>query len=200
MKFAVHTTLLVLASTVGTFAAPRLVTRGSSVDVPNANVSETSSGIYTVIVDNDDPRSLSELIAEAGIDPHGLKHIYNNTAFKGFSGKLSPTHLDRMSVMSGFKTLEPEVDITIADVQNNAPWGLQRISEEAEIHDPPTDPSIIREFNFNYQFKGSAQDSGKDVDIYVVDTGINVQHVDFGGRARYGFSVDNQDVDNVGHG
>lgn len=200
MKFTVHTTLLVLASTVGTFAAPLLGTRGSSIDVPNADVSETSSGIYTVIVDNDDPRTLSQLIAEAGIDRSGLKHIYNNTAFKGFSGKLSSTHLDRMSVMAGFKTLEPEVEITTADVQNNAPWGLQRISEGGEIHDPPTDPSTIREFNFNYQFEGPAQDAGKDVDIYVIDTGINVEHVDFGGRAKFGFSVDNQDVDNEGHG
>jgi len=44
--------------------------------------------------------------------------------------------------------------------------------------------------------------AGSDVTVYIVDTGINIDHVDFGSRARWGHTVpdNDEDVDNNGHG
>ncbi|KAG6020356.1 hypothetical protein E4U41_002869, partial [Claviceps citrina] len=54
--------------------------------------------------------------------------------------------------------------------QTNAPPGLRRLSE-----DQPGQAS--------YVFDESA---GEGTTVYVVDTGVRISHVEFGGRARYG--------------
>ena len=43
---------------------------------------------------------------------------------------------------------------------------------------------------------------GEGVDVYVIDTGINIKHVEFEGRATWGSTVpeDDEDVDGNGHG
>jgi subtilisin family serine protease len=70
--------------------------------------------------------------------------------------------------------------------QYNAPWGLGRISH--------TEPH-----QRDYYYSDSA---GKDVLIYVVDTGIRLSHDDFGGRAIWGanFIASSPDSDQDGHG
>lgn len=70
--------------------------------------------------------------------------------------------------------------------QNNAPWGLGSISHRGE-------PSTT----YVYDDRG-----GEDTFGYVVDTGINVDHREFGDRASLAYNaVDNSDhVDTVGHG
>jgi subtilisin family serine protease len=81
--------------------------------------------------------------------------------------------------------------------QNNAPWGLGRISSGAKL--PATGP---------YTYKYNDTSSGKGVIAYVIDTGINENHVQFGGRATKGpkFVTDpvpgvvTDDNDNQGHG
>ncbi|KAH8552513.1 peptidase S8/S53 domain-containing protein [Umbelopsis sp. PMI_123] len=74
--------------------------------------------------------------------------------------------------------------ITQRDVPN---WGLARISQK------------YLPLQTDYSYPESAGDG---VDVYVIDTGINVQHTDFGGRARWGITtVENSgDQDDNGHG
>lgn len=43
-------------------------------------------------------------------------------------------------------------------------------------------------------------DGGDGVDVYVVDTGINVEHVEFEGRASWGKTIPANDVDDDGNG
>jgi cerevisin len=59
--------------------------------------------------------------------------------------------------------------------QDDAPWGLSRISH----HENPKGDST-------YAYPDSA---GEGVDVYVVDTGINIAHKDFGGRAFWGTAL-----------
>lgn len=75
-------------------------------------------------------------------------------------------------------------------VENNAPWGLARISHR--------DSLTFGTFN-KYLY---AADGGEGVDVYVIDTGTNVDHVDFEGRAKWGKTIPNgdQDIDGNGHG
>ena len=52
-------------------------------------------------------------------------------------------------------------------IQNNPPWGLDRIDGEDDD-------------------KYECSCTGSSVTVYVLDTGINAGHVDFGGRASLG--------------
>ncbi|KAK6520595.1 hypothetical protein TWF506_000847 [Arthrobotrys conoides] len=75
----------------------------------------------------------------------------------------------------------PAPGITNVQTQTNAPWGLQRISQKQMIPvDFNASPEKNKEAIFSYTFDESA---GEGVDIYVIDTGINVEHNSFGGRA-----------------
>jgi cerevisin len=75
-------------------------------------------------------------------------------------------------------------------IEKNAPWGLARVSHR--------DSLSFGTFN-KYLY---AADGGEGVDVYVIDTGTNVDHVDFEGRASWGktIPVDDEDVDGNGHG
>lgn len=75
-------------------------------------------------------------------------------------------------------------------IEKNAPWGLARISHR--------DSLTFGTFN-KYLY---AADGGEGVDVYVIDTGTNIDHVDFEGRASWGKTIPqgDQDVDGNGHG
>ncbi|KAK6500256.1 serine protease [Arthrobotrys musiformis] len=68
--------------------------------------------------------------------------------------------------------------VTISE-QPSAPWGLQRISDPNPI--PPQIRARSRDMAFTYQHDHF---SGQGVDVYVLDSGINTTHPDFGGRAK----------------
>lgn len=75
-----------------------------------------------------------------------------------------------------------------AIVENNAPWGLARISHRESLS--------FGTFN-KYIY---AADGGEGVDVYVIDTGTNVDHVDFEGRASWGSTIPEGDPDEDGNG
>jgi cerevisin len=74
------------------------------------------------------------------------------------------------------------------ETEKNAPWGLARISHR--------DSLSFGSFN-KYLY---AADGGEGVDVYVIDTGTNVKHVDFEGRAHWGKTIPNGDADEDGNG
>ncbi|KAM0684292.1 proteinase B [Mitosporidium daphniae] len=74
--------------------------------------------------------------------------------------------------------------------QDNAPWGLSRVS-----YNPTYDNDFIN--NGTYWYPKSA---GSNVNVYIVDTGINVDHEDFKGRARWGITIPQFDLDTDGSG
>ncbi|KAK6346049.1 hypothetical protein TWF730_010382 [Orbilia blumenaviensis] len=78
--------------------------------------------------------------------------------------------------------------------QGNAPWNLQRLSCAHKIDIKGRQATDL---SYNYRFNQAA---GKGVDVYVVDSGINVDHVEFQGRARMMFSYFGKVDDDVGHG
>jgi cerevisin len=75
-------------------------------------------------------------------------------------------------------------------VEKSAPWGLARISHR--------DSLSFGTFN-KYLY---AEDGGDGVDVYVIDTGANTDHVDFEGRAHWGKTIpqNDEDIDGNGHG
>ena len=72
--------------------------------------------------------------------------------------------------------------------EKNAPWGLARISHRKSLS--------FGTFN-KYLY---SEDGGEGVDVYVIDTGTYVDHVDFEGRAHWGKTIPANDVDEDGNG
>ncbi|KAF3933810.1 Cerevisin [Dactylellina cionopaga] len=93
-----------------------------------------------------------------------------------------------------FTVIDKRQERNIAQ-QRTAPWNLQRVSSAQQVD---ARGRRATDLNFNYRFDQAA---GSGVDVYVLDTGINTAHNDFGGRATMGFSgFGNNFQDDGGHG
>ena len=81
-------------------------------------------------------------------------------------------------------------DITTSDTisQRGPPWGLARIS-----HPPGLKfPTFAR-----YDYDANA---GLGVNVYVIDTGIFTSHIGFEGRAKWGVTILENNIDDDGNG
>ena len=74
------------------------------------------------------------------------------------------------------------------ELEKNAPWGLSRISHRSGL-------TLGTVGKYLY-----TEDGGEGVDVYVIDTGTNVGHADFEGRAHWGKTIPSGDVDDDGNG
>ena len=74
------------------------------------------------------------------------------------------------------------------ETEINAPWGLARISHRNRLS--------FGTFN-KYLY---SDNGGEGVDVYVIDTGTNFEHVDFEGRAHWGKTIPDNEVDEDGNG
>lgn len=124
-------------------------------------------------------------------EPSGLKHVFSiGDSYKGYTGKFHPDTIEaiRRHEAVAFVEHDSRVFASEFDVEKNSPWGLARISHR--------EPLSLGSFNkYLYDNEG-----GEGVTAYVVDTGTNVDHVDFEGRARWGKTVPANDVDIDGNG
>ena len=108
-----------------------------------------------------------------------------------------PTTSDGSFPSPGMSTdaLPPRTNVSDASVlqQSSAPWGLARISHR---------PALSLSTFSRYAYSSHALDSHGGVDVYVIDTGINIAHVEFEGRARWGKTIPSgaKDYDGNGHG
>ncbi|KAJ1306096.1 hypothetical protein OPQ81_010807 [Rhizoctonia solani] len=124
----------------------------------------------------------------------GLLHIFDG-AIKGVAGKFSDATLDKIRAMPEVEYVErDQVVYAIGEpedqhaTQRGAPWGLARISHRNKLG--------FSTFNqYVYDPNG-----GEGVDVYVIDTGINIKHTEFNGRAYWGHTVPQNDVDEDGNG
>ncbi|KAL1633636.1 hypothetical protein SLS56_002784 [Neofusicoccum ribis] len=121
-----------------------------------------------------------------------VRYVFNNSQFSGFSAKMKEHCVTALGDMVEVETVEKTTKMTASNVQkfkkrnvstrNGSPWGLQRISSASQVNGKADDGLA-----FTYSFEDTKLGSG--VDIYVVDTGVNIDHVAFGGRARNGFTA-----------
>ncbi|KAF9700553.1 hypothetical protein EKO04_001628 [Ascochyta lentis] len=113
---------------------------------------------------------------------------YSISGFHGFSGSLSDTEIVMLQASEQVEYIQPDIKVHAYDLvyQSPATWGISRIS-----HGKPG--------NETYVFEKSA---GEGTCVYVVDSGIFVNHPDFEGRATHlvNFSEDKGNGDDEGHG
>ncbi|KAI9061436.1 hypothetical protein FKP32DRAFT_1613077 [Trametes sanguinea] len=127
----------------------------------------------------------------------GLTHVYDSHV-KGYAGKFSEATIEQLRLMPEVdyvekdqivRTLEVErIEVEKHATQKRAPWGLARISHREKL----TFGTFTK---YEYDTQG-----GEGVDVYVIDTGINVNHVEFQGRASWGKTIPANDVDEDGNG
>ncbi|RFU30604.1 hypothetical protein B7463_g5746, partial [Scytalidium lignicola] len=122
----------------------------------------------------------------------GLKHTYNIAGnFLGYSGHFDDSVIEKVRNHPDVDYIERDSVVHTLDsgeTEKNAPWGLARISHRESL-------SFA---NFNKYLY--AADAGEGVDVYVIDTGTNTEHVDFEGRAHWGKTIPVNDVDEDGNG
>nr|ADD51841.1 serine protease [Thermomyces lanuginosus] len=124
----------------------------------------------------------------------GIKHTYNIPgALMGYSGHFPEDVIEEIRRHPDVEYVEKDSIVHTTEdpeIQKDAPWGLARISHREAL--------TFGTYN-KYLY---AADGGEGVDVYVIDTGTNVDHVDFEGRAHWGktIPVDDDDVDGNGHG
>lgn len=129
----------------------------------------------------------------AASESHGLRNVFSiGNGLKGYAGRFLPETIDaiRKDKLVKFVEHDSMVFATDFETQKDAPWGLARISHR--------DPLSLGSFN-KYLYD---DDGGEGVTAYVIDTGTNVDHVDFEGRAQWGKTIpeNDQDIDGNGHG
>ncbi|KAM3083867.1 proteinase B [Clarireedia jacksonii] len=124
----------------------------------------------------------------------GLKHTFNIAGdFLGYSGHFDDSVIEEVRRHPDVEYVEKDSVVhtlgdTEGETEKNAPWGLARISHRDSLN--------FGTFN-KYLY---AADAGEGVDVYVIDTGTNTEHVDFEGRAHWGKTIPANDADEDGNG
>ena len=104
-------------------------------------------------------------------------HFVYTTALTGFAASLPEQALNGLVHNPNVEYIEVDQTVTIDGTQTPATWGLDRIDQ----HSLP--------LNNTYTYNST----GAGVNAYIIDTGIQVSHSEFGGRASVAF-------DSVGDG
>ncbi|PPQ80091.1 hypothetical protein CVT26_012148 [Gymnopilus dilepis] len=157
----------------------------------------TINNSYIVILRDDVPSVVVEnhmnfLLAAHTADPlvgdeSGISHVYDDH-IKGYAGRFTDSVVEQIRRMPEVAYVEKDQIVKTQEIQKSAPWGLARIS-----HRPRLTLGTFTKYLYDPQ-------GGDGVDVYVVDTGINIDHVEFEGRASWGKTIPQNDVDEDGNG
>jgi subtilisin family serine protease len=140
---------------------PLATPRGRTAPLLSAADGRGIDGQYIVVLnDGANPRSVA---AVAGVSP---RFVYT-AALNGFSASLNQGQLNALQHNPAVAYIEQDQTVQASATQTGATWGLDRIDQR----DLPLNST------YNYTPTGAG------VRAYIIDTGINTGHTDFGGRA-----------------
>ncbi|KAJ1504563.1 serine protease [Coelomomyces lativittatus] len=125
-------------------------------------------------------------------DEQGLPLVEDFHIDDDFQGYITVLHEEMVNSLLSMEEVDHvELDgvVHTYNDQMDAPWGLVRISHR----DLPNGNDSV------YHYPSNA---GENVTIYIIDTGINIHHKDFEGRAKWGKTIprNDEDIDGNGHG
>jgi len=109
---------------------------------------------------------------------HAISSQFTEDQLEEILKEKAVAYVESNKIMRASKACQKEKDTVT--------WGIERLNE----HSKPT---------YDYTYTYSEDAAG--VDAYILDTGIEVDHPQFEGRAKWGYNaVDDQDRDCQGHG
>ena len=117
----------------------------------------------------DPARAAAQLAAAHG----GEVHATYQFAVKGFAATLPAAAVEALRRNPNVASIEPDQVAQPTAVQTPVRWALDRIDERAL--------ALNDTFIYNY--------NGTGVQVYVIDSGIDVTHPEFGGRATLGYDA-----------
>jgi subtilisin family serine protease len=136
-------------------------------------------GAYIVVLNEGaDPRSVAAI---AGVSP---RHVYT-VALNGFSATLNAGQLNALRHNPHVAYVEQDQEVRPMTTQSGAAWGIDRIDQ----------PQLPLSGTYSYTTTAS------NVYAYVIDTGIQTSHPEFGGRATVAYdALGGNGQDCNGHG
>jgi subtilisin family serine protease len=136
-------------------------------------------GSYIVVLNEGaNPRSVAAI---AGVDPH---YVYT-AAVNGFAAELNQGQLNALQHNPNVSYIEQDQTFEAATTQSGATWGIDRIDQRN------------RPLSGTYTYTTTASS----VYAYVIDTGIQTSHSQFGGRAAVSYdALGGNGQDCNGHG
>ncbi|KAJ3800277.1 peptidase S8/S53 domain-containing protein [Lentinula aff. detonsa] len=123
----------------------------------------------------------------------GLRHILSF----GYTGHFHDNVIDQIRASPEVEYVERDQVVRISDEvlanpevtrQKAAPWGLARVSHRKKL-------TLSTFTKYDY-----AAYAGEGVDVYIIDTGVYVNHPEFKGRAHWGITIPQNDVDEDANG
>ena len=156
---------VVLAATAALTVTGLGATTGTAAAAPPAG-----SPLGSYIVTLDGSAVPAQVAARAEHQFGGrTEHVYT-AALKGFAVRLPEAVAARLSTLPGVVAVEADQPVQADTTETNATWGLDRIDQH----------SLPLSTTYNYTADGTG------VTAYIIDTGIRLDHGDFGGRATSG--------------
>jgi subtilisin family serine protease len=179
-----------IAAVSTVLALPQAVAAQPEGQILAENAPNSVQDSYIVVLrDNAMARDAVRGNADGLVGRYGGKIGFTyKAAFKGFSATMSASQAKRLAADPAVAYVEQDRTVQVLADQLNPPsWGLDRV-DQADLP-----------LNNRYSYSTDASN----VTAYVIDTGINYNHTDFGGRATFGFDAftDGQNgKDCMGHG
>ena len=129
--------------------------------------------IVSMVDAQETAQTLSRLRRQGRKPTETFSHV-----FHGFSARLTPTQVTALRADPDVTAVEPNIELHALATQTSAPWGLDRIDRRG-----------AQNSTYDYSTTGAG------VTAFEIDTGIRLDHREFGGRAVSGYDFVDNDAD-----
>ena len=148
--------------------------------IDTQQVADIIDNKYIVVLKpGSDENTLQSVISSASQGGADVKFRYNVSGFVGFSTSLTQALITTLLSLTDVAYIEADAKVSInaLTTQKSTPYGLNRISHKATSG-----------YTAEYIYDTTA---GTGTCAYIVDTGIDTSHSDFGGRATMAYNAAN---------
>ncbi|SHG82385.1 S8 family peptidase [Streptoalloteichus hindustanus] len=156
----------------------------------NANTPDSVAGSYLVHFRQSAALGAADITERANqlAARHGgqLRHVYD--AVGGFAVDMNEAAAKRLAAEPSVEFVEQDKVVRASGEQTDPVWGLDRIDQR----------NLPLDRKYTYP-----DNAGAGTTVYVVDTGVDVEHPEFEGRAKHGYDFiddDDEAEDCHGHG